>query len=72
MSEVTVSFTFTGDDQAVMDQLIAWFEARDLDCTVGVSSNGTGTGTISSAVLEDFRKLDYLSDVNIDPELEAA
>lgn len=72
MSEVTVSFTFTGDDQAVMDQLIAWFEARDLDCTVGVSSNGSGNGTIPSAVLEDFRKLDCLSDVNIDPELEAA
>ncbi len=72
MSEVTVSFTFTGDDQIVMDQLIAWFEERSLDCTVGVSNNGTGNGTIPSTVLEDFRKLDYLSNVNIDPELEAA
>ena len=72
MPNVTVRFTFTGDDQIVMDQLIAWFEERGLDCTVGVSNNGTGYGTVFNAVLEDFRKLDYLSAVNIDPELEAA
>ena len=72
MSEATVSFTFTGDDQTVMDQLIAWFEERDLDCAVGVSSNGRGYGTVPSAALDDFRKLAYLSSVNTDPELEAA
>ena len=72
MPDITVRLTFIGDDQTVMDQLITWFEERDLDCTVGVSSNGSGYGTVPSAVLDDFRKLAYLSSVNTDPELEAA
>ena len=72
MSEVTVRFTFVGDDQVVLDRLIAWFESRGLDCTVGVSSDGHGYGTIPTSVLDDFRELDDLTALTVVPELEAA
>jgi len=82
MDEISIRFTFAvptntdidGDggsgDEHVLDQLIAWFEARGLDCTVGVSIAGHGYGTVPTALLEDFRKIEFLASVTPVPESE--